>query len=256
MTETIEATRTSRAPRGRKAGPVAGGTAEGPEERPRRAPRGTQPLVIGGVPRVDLLPSEVHVHRRQRATVRRAWAGVVLVALVVGIGAGAASLARSSAADDLATAQAETLSLQQQQQQFRDVRTTESSSALLESAQTVGGATEIDWSETLAAVKAKLPAGVAITGVTIDSATAEDPYPQSDDPLQPQRVATVTLDATSATLPSVPAWITALGDLRGFADATADSVTKGNTSGDGYTVTLTIHLDEKAYDDRYATKKD
>lgn len=253
MTETIDAAPATRPVRGRKTGPIAGGPAD---VRPRRGPRGTQQLVIGGVPRVDLLPPEVHVHRRQRGNVRRAWAGVVLVALVAGIGAGAASLTRSAAADDLATAQAETLSLQQQQQQFRDVRTTESASALLRSAQTVGGATEIDWSATLAAIEDRLPAGVVITAVTIDSATAEDPYAQSDDPLQPQRVATVTLDATSATLPSVPAWISALRDLRGFTDATANSVTKGNTAGDGYTVNMTIHLDEKAYDDRYAEKKD
>lgn len=253
MTETIEAAPRSRPARGRKSTPVAGPPAASTKGR---VPRGAQQLVIGGIPRVDLLPSEVHVHRRQRATVRRAWAGVVLVALVVGIGTGAASLARSSAADDLATAQAETLSLQQQQQQFSEVRTTESASALLRSAQTVGGATEIDWAATLAAVEAKLPDGVAITGVTIDSATAEDPYAQSDDPLQPQRIATLTVDATSATLPSVPAWITSLRDLRGFADATANSVSKGDAVGGGYTVNMTIHLDEKAYDDRYAEKKD
>ncbi|MGD3261540.1 hypothetical protein QT366_22790, partial [Xanthomonas citri pv. citri] len=57
-------------------------------------------LVVGGSPRVDLLPREVHVARRQRAAVRRVWAGVVVVAVGVGIVAGWAVMDRSAAEQD------------------------------------------------------------------------------------------------------------------------------------------------------------
>lgn len=233
-------------------------TIESPSRRgstPRTpsAPRGraAQQLLVGGVPRVDLLPAEVHIDRRQRAVGRRAWVGVVVVAVVVGIGTGAATMSRISAEDDLTAAQAETTTLLQQQLQYRDVRTTESATTLLEAAQQVGGSTEVDWQKTLRSVQDRLPQGVSITGVSVDSATATDAFAQSDDPLQGQRIATLTFDARSATLPSIPDWLTAVHDVTGFVDANANSVTRDDESGQ-YTVNMTIHLDEKAFDGKYA----
>ncbi|WJY01264.1 hypothetical protein [Curtobacterium sp. 458] len=187
--------------------------------------------------------------------VRRVWAGVVVVAVGVGIVTGWAVMDRSAAEQDLRSAQDETTSLAQQQGQFRDVRTTESATTLLEAAQQVGGATEVDWSATLRSVQSKLPSGVQITGVTVDSASATEAYAQSDDPLQGQRIATLTFDARSATLPSVPDWLSAVRGVPGFVDANANSVARSE-DGSGYAVNMTIHLDEKAFDDRYAAKKD
>lgn len=223
-----------------------------------RRRRGRQQIVIGAAPRADLLPSEVHVHRRQRATVRRAWAGVVVVALAVGLGAAGAGMTKSAADTQLAAVQNETVSLLQQQRQFSDVRSTESATGLLEAAQQVGGSTEIDWSPVLGSVQSKLPAGVRISGVTVDSASATTAYAQSVDPLQGQRVATLTIDAKTTALPSVPTWLDAVATVTGFVDATANSVTRDDASGE-YTVNLTIHLDEKAFDGRFAAdseKKD
>jgi len=100
-------------------------------------------------------------------------------------------------------------------------------------------------------VRSKLPAGVQITGVTVDSASATEVYAQSDDPLQGQRIATLTFDAKSAELPSVPDWLTAVGGVRGFVDANANSVARAD-DGSGYAVNMTIHLNEKALDGKYA----
>ncbi|MFJ4219861.1 hypothetical protein [Curtobacterium luteum] len=251
MTETLEpSTARGRKPSQGRRSPAPGTTPSAP--RPSRNARAA--LAIGGVPRVDLLPSEVHVARRQRAVVRRVWAGVVVVACGVGIVAGWAVMDRSSAEQDLRSAQDETTSLAQQQGQYRDVRTTESASTLLEAAQQVGGSTEVDWASTLRSVQSKLPEGVRIAGVTIDSASVTEPYAQSDDPLQGQRIATLTFDAKSATLPSVPQWLSAVSGVSGFVDANANSVARAE-DGSGYSVNMTIHLDEKAFDDRYAAKK-
>jgi hypothetical protein len=240
-----------RTPRGSSAPAKSVGEESG---RPPRKTRGQQPLVIGAAPRADLLPTEVHVDRRQRAAARRAWAGVVVIAIAVGLGTAAAGVNRMSAQDDLVAAEAETATLLQQQLQYKDVRVAEHDSTLLESAQEVGGGTEIDWSATLSAVQRVLPADVVISGVSIDSATATQAYAQSDDPLQGTRVATMTIDAKSASLPSVPDWLTAVRAVPGFVDGTANTVALEDSG--AYVVNLTIHLDEKAYDNRYVVKKD
>lgn len=226
---------------------VAAETAER-VKRQRRTAGGE--LVIGGRPRVDLLPTEVLADRRSKRIVRRMWAGVLLVVVVVGIGAAAASLYAGQANDDLTDAQNQTLSLLQQQAQYKDVREAESGTALREAAQAVGGATEIDWKAYLGSVQSSLPSGVAITGVAIDSASPLESYAQADAPLQGQRIATLTIDAESPTLPSVPQWLDSVKGLTGFVDATANSVTLDETTGT-YTVNMTIHVDEQAYDGKY-----
>ncbi|GAA3341936.1 hypothetical protein GCM10017714_28050 [Curtobacterium pusillum] len=223
-------------------------------QRTKRQGRGaTQALDIGGVPRVDLLPTEVLVDRRQRAGVRRAWLGVVVVAVAVGAATVLASAAAMQADSKLSQARQETDSLQVQQQQYRDVRSAETQSELLRAAQSVGGSTEIDWQATLQRVQTSLPGGVTITGVQIDSATPLEAYAQATSPLQGQRVATLTIDAASPTLPSVPTWLDSVKNLPGFVDANANSVTL-DTSTNVYTVDMTIHLDEDVYDGKYDGK--
>jgi hypothetical protein len=229
---------------------IAADTAQRTKRQGRSA---SSALVIGGLPRVDLLPTEVLVDRRQRAGVRRAWLGVVVVAVAVGAAIVLASASGMQADSQLAEVRQETSTLLVQQQQYRDVRTTETQSELLRAAQTVGGSTEIDWQSTLQRVQNSLPAGVAITGVQIDSATPLEAYAQATTPLQGQRVATLTIDASSPTLPSVPAWLDSVKGIPGFVDANANSVTL-DSSTNVYTVDMTIHLDDDVYDGKYDTK--
>jgi hypothetical protein len=247
-----------RAPRGRaknEAGVERAIAADAAKRQKRQGRGASQPLVVGGRPRADLLPTEVLVHRRERAVVRRLWGGVVIVAVVVGLGGGYAGMEASQAAGDLARAQADTLSILQQQQQYSDVRTTESETRLIQAGQSVGGSTEIAWGDYLAKVQSSLPSGVSITGVNVDSASPTEAYAQSDAPLQGVRIATLSFDATSSTLPSVPDWLNSVKGLEGFVDANANSVTLDPTSG-SYTVNMTIHINEKAYDGKYSTDGD
>lgn len=249
MTKLLEPSK--RRDAGSNEGRIAAETAQRTKRQGRSA---ATSLVVGGVPRVDLLPTEVLVDRRQRAGVRRAWLGVVVVAVAVGAVAVLASASAVQADSALAEARQETDSLLVQQQQYRDVRTTETQSELLRAAQAVGGSTEIDWQATLQNVQSSLPAGVSITGVQIDSATPLEAYAQATSPLQGQRVATLTIDASSPTLPSVPAWLDSVKKIRGFVDANANSVTL-DTSTNVYTVDMTIHLDEGVYDGKYDQKE-
>lgn len=247
----------SRAGRSRRRGtapdPALRVAAESAERVKRQRRTTPSEIVVGGRPSVDLLPTEVLADRRSRRVVRRMWAGVVLVAIVVGIATAGASLLSSQAHDDLTHAQDQTLSLLQQQANYREVRDTEAATALREAARSVGGSTEIAWQPYLASLKASLPTGVEITGVAIDSATPLESYAQADTPLQGQRVGTLTIDAQSPTLPSVPSWLDAVKGLEGFVDATANSVTLDPTTGT-YTVNMTIHVDEAAFDGKYQDK--
>lgn len=212
--------------------------------------------IVGYEPRVDLLPGEVHVDRKQRAVVRRAWLVVVLVALVAVLGTGAAYKTSVEAASDLSATQDQTVGLLKQEQSFAEVKQVQAQAALIDAGREVGGSTEIDWGTTLERIQASLPAGVTITGVQIDSATPLQSFTQATAPLQGARVATVTVTASSTELPTIPLWITSLAKVPGFVDANANSVTLGADETGGYTTNLTIHLNTDAYDGKYAAKKE
>lgn len=214
--------------------------------RPRAA-KGA--AVIGAEPRVDLLPGEVHVERRQRTLARRAWLGVVVVGVAVALAAAGAGLNAVQSANQLAAAEGETNALLQQQQKYAEVRTTEQQSALIEAGQSVGGASEVDWSSYIAGLQTALPAGVTIASLGVDSAGPVAAYTQSSTPLQGQRIATITVTVTSQTIPSVPDWTDSLQGLRGYVDSSIASITKQSA---GYTADITIHINEKAYDGKYA----
>jgi hypothetical protein len=67
-------------------------------------------------------------------------------------------------------------------------------------------------------------------------------------PLQGPRIA--TLDLTVAMLQAdVPTWLTTLPTLKGFVDATPDSVTA--TTGGYYAVVVTLHINAKAVSGRF-----
>ncbi len=227
-------------------------TAPGRSTAPRsqNPEKRASPLVIGGVPRADLLPLEVLDGRRQRAVIRRAWIGVFVAAVVVAAGVGLATMDSMSAASSLRAAREEGTTLLQQQGQYSDVRKLEADIDTARAAQTVGGSTEIDWSAYLGNVQGSLPAGVSIVGVTIDSASPLEAYEQATTPLQGARVATLTFEADSPSLPSIPDWLDRLRSLPGFVDANANAVTLESSDGH-YTVDMTVHVSEKAFDGKY-----
>jgi len=248
MTETLD--KPAVASRIRKVRP-AKGAPDVPRGRVRTA--GKAALIVGGVPRADLLPTEVLVHRRQRATVRRAWLGVIVVAAVVALGVAVSAMDSASSATQLRSAQDEGTALLQQQGQYSEVRSVESRTSLAQAAQAVGGAPAIDWSTYLKKAQGSLPQGVSIVGVTVDSASPLESYDQPTTPLQGARVATLTFEADSPTLPSIPDWLDRVRGLPGFVDANANSVTLDSNTGH-YTVDMTVHINEKAFDGKYSEK--
>jgi hypothetical protein len=124
-------------------------------------------LILGGEPRVNLLPPEVVEQAKDRLLRRKlllATAGtVVLVLLAIG-GAGVYT---TSTTMQLAEAQAETAALLAEQSQYVAVRQVQAQVDTAHAARAVGGWTEIDWKAYLQGVRAALPADVGIDAVAV-----------------------------------------------------------------------------------------
>jgi hypothetical protein len=206
-------------------------------------------LILGGEPRVNLLPPEVVEQAKDRLLRRKlllATAGtVVLVLLAIG-GAGVYT---TSTTMQLAEAQAETAALLAEQSQYVAVRQVQAQVDTAHAARAVGGWTEIDWKAYLQGVRAALPADVGIDAVAVDSTSPLTVYPQPTAPLQSARVATLTVTLASPGLPTVPQWLEQLQGLPGMADVTAGSIAAGETG--GYTVVVTMHINADAFSGRF-----
>jgi cytoskeletal protein RodZ len=217
--------------------------------------RSTKPdvLLIGGEPRVDLLPPELLDQRKAAVNRRRLWLGVLLVLIIVLGGTGFATVQSIQSQAQLLAAQSRTQSLLAQQKKYLEVRQVQEDVSARTAAQEVGTSTEIDWKKYLTGVQGTLPATVTLTKVTIDSASPLIVYTQATVPLQGSRVATLSFTVETPNLPQIPVLLNALPSLPGYVDAVPGSVTRADTTG-VYTVNITMHIDEAAFSKRFAAK--
>lgn len=210
-------------------------------------------VAFASSPRANLLPPEITDNNRRRSVRSGLRVIVVLAVLVAAGGIGAAWYSQHTAQAGLSSANATTADLATQRESFADVVAAQSEIESGAAAVKVGGGTDIDWSPYLQKLQGTLPSGVTLTAVTIKSADTQSAFPQSTVPLEGARIATITFTAASTTLPSIPTWIDGLSSLPGFADASPNSVSKGDS---GYTATVTMNVNEKAYSNRFDTKKE
>jgi hypothetical protein len=206
-------------------------------------------LILGGEPRINLLPPEVVAQASDRSLRRKlilATAGVLVLVL---IGVGGAFVHATSSALRLVAAQTDTTDLLSEQSKYVAVRQVEAQVETALAARAVGGWTEVDWKAYLQGMRAVLPADVGIDAIAVDSTSPLTVYAQPTAPLQEARVATLTVTMVSPGLPTVPEWLDALHTLPGMADAVAGSITAGDTG--GYTVVVTMHIDSDAFSGRF-----
>ncbi len=211
----------------------------------------TANLVVGGESRVDLLPQELRDKRKGKVLRRRLGFLIVLIAVIV---VGISALVRAQAIQaksDLSIAQSNTKSILLQQRKYREVSEIQKQVSTIQAAQQVGTSTEINWKNYLISVQTTLPPNVTLDSVNIDSATPFASYAQASAPLQGERIATLSFTAISSTLPQVPQWLIALATLPGYADANPGSVTRTETG--SYSVNITMHINQAAFTNRFAT---
>lgn len=186
---------------------------------------GKAELVVGGLPRVDLLPTEIRERERDKVVRRWMIIGAGLTALVVAGIYGLASFVALQVQNELQLAQARTDDLLTRQLQYTDVRVVENELALSRAAARVGSSTEIDWTAYVAAATAALPAGGTITGVAVEGASPLETLTQPTVPLGAGRIATMQLTASFGGVPDYAAWLLSLADIPGSSEVMPGGLT-------------------------------
>ena len=240
----------------------------GPGNQPRRprmsasmevgtalVPRNLAPiegLVIGGEPRVHLLPPQVLINRRGKVIRRRLGFGVIVVVVLVAAGFGVASLTLANSQANLLTAQSQTSSILQEQAKYGDVLKVKADASSIQSSQKLATAQEILWAPFYSSFEATLPAGSSITSLSV---ALDDPFGATPvvasptGPVEGAHIATVT-GALNMPQESIAGWLDSLGSLKGFVDVTPNSVIA--SGGDIYTVSITMHVNSDILSNRFA----
>ena len=210
-------------------------------------------LVIGGMPKADLLPPEIKAGERARAQRRGLLAIFVLAVVVVGAGYLGANILAESSRAALALANSQTGAILAEQAQFAEVSEAQQGVDAVEAARMSAMSTEIDWGAQLDAVNATVPDGATLTALTVVSTSPVTPIDLPTSPLEGGRVAELTLTIETAELPDTAKWVEDLSLLSGFVDATPTSI----ISDQGViTVVVTLHLNSEIYWNRFAATEE
>lgn len=206
-------------------------------------------LVLGGDPRVELLPPEVALREKARGMRRLSIMVLVLVLLIVGGGYGVALYRNATEQAALSAAQAETAQLAAYAQKYAKVTSINDLIANVNEARTLGASTEVMWARVIDAVQSTLPAGASIESATMKGRAPWEPVLVPAGPLRAPLVATLSIIIASPTILNATTIVRSLVNVPGFADATPDSVTEESNV---FHTTVTLNIDEKALSGRFA----
>lgn len=209
-------------------------------------------LELGGVPRVHLMPPEFEERRKAEVLIRRLLAAGAAVLVVILLSVGAASLQLAVTNSALASEQARTATLATEQAKYAVVTTINSQTSQIESMQPQAATGEIMWEPYLALVGATLPADTTISAFVAELSSSSTPTTTAA-VLQAPHVATLKLTADSPQA-SVSDWLDNMSKLKGFVDATPQSVTLVKETG-RYTVQVDLFINEDALANQFDLKK-
>jgi hypothetical protein len=215
-----------------------------------KSKQGTE-LMLGGEPRVNLLPPEVAERAKARATRRLLALLVILSMVVVGGGVTAAYFYAVGAEARLVAAQERTQELLTEQLRYSDAtRLANLVEATIET-RALGTSTEIMWAEVIDQVTAFLPKDASITTLAAVGRAPWDPTLEPLGPLREPRVATLNIVVQSATILDGTALLRKLNSIEGFADASPDLVVVVEG---GVSTTITFNIDTEALANRFPAK--
>ena len=235
-------------------------TSDAQEPTPRQVPKGARAtrtqkasaalLTAGGIPRADLLPPEIRAAYRGKAVVRMLVILAVAVAVVVAGGVGYATIRSITSQAVLQLERDRSLDLLARQLDYAEARQIANKVDTAIAARAIGTATEIDWRAYLDEVSSTLPAGVSLTKLVIAPVIASvgggEGAAIAANPLQQAAVATITITATSVTVPDVEAWLNDLAGITGFAGIAPPATVAGSPTV-GYVVGLELLVNDQAY---------
>lgn len=208
-------------------------------------------LVVGGPPRVDLLPPEVRERERGRAAAGGAVLAVLVAAGVVGVGYAVGTVLNLTAQTHLDSVSNRTQQLLDEQKEYAEIQQIQGQLGLAGTAQRVGAASMIDWGIVVNAVSAALPG--TVQSFRGDVASPLEGFPQTTVPLQAPRLGAVQVTVHTATLPDVSAWLDALERLDFVVDTVPGTI---SVQEDGsYLTDLVIHFNDEAISNPFAPEE-
>jgi hypothetical protein len=216
----------------------------------RFARKSDSDLVLGGDPRVELLPPEVALREKARGMRLLSIMTLVLVFLIVGGGYGLARYRNATEQGALTAAQAQTAQLSAAARKYSKVTSINVLIGNVNEAKTLAASTEVLWTGVINQVHNTLPAGATIESATMKGRAPWEAALVPAGPLRAPRVATLTIIIASPTILDATAIVRSLVNVTGFADATPDSVTQDTS---GYHTTVTLNINEKALSGRFST---
>jgi hypothetical protein len=208
-------------------------------------------LVLGGEPRVILLPPKFALADRARAMRRYSILGLVILLVIVAGGYAYASYRNSFAGEALDAVQAQTQSIAVDQKKYAEATSVARLVSDITQAEAVSASTEVLWAGLIDAASGSIP-----PGTTLDSAVMTVPAPWEAalvpaGPLRQPRVATLSIVIASSTVPDAITIARSLDQVPGFADSTPDSI---ELKEGVYKTTVTLNVNEDALSGRFASK--
>ena len=199
-------------------------------------------LVVGGEPRVDLLPPEIRAARKTTAIRRVMTMILVGLVLVVAVATAGTSVLAGIAKSELEAEQAETANLFAQQQQYIEVRQNAQQIATIDAAFRVGNSTLVDWESVSNDLTAAFPAQTAVVALVLESATPLKGALQSSAPLAQDRIATLLYTVYTPTLVESEVWVRSIAPVEGVVDIEAQSVQRVDSPYVGYFTMINISI--------------
>lgn len=210
-------------------------------------------LVIGGEPRVHLLPAEIQVQKQGRAKRRGLVFALVAVVTTVVLGFALATLSLLVSNASLASETARAAGLLAASNKYGMVVQYQHHMNDITLAQPIAVKGEIDWQPFIQSLQQTLPSTMMITNLSASIDSARDAAAVATAPLQGSHVATIKINANDSTM-TISDWLDNLKTINGFVDATPGGVSRDASTGH-YLVQVSLHVDLKALSNRFQEKK-
>jgi Tfp pilus assembly protein PilN len=181
------------------------------------------------LPRVNLLPPEVHQARKLRRLQASLGAGVALVAVLAGGFYVMESSSAHQASHDLALVKAQSDKLNAQKAQYADVPRTLSAIDAAESARQTAMTDDVAWYRYLNDLSYVTPANTWLSqlSVNMQGQSAAGAAPATGGALSTPGIATITFAGTAKNHNDVAAWLDAIAKEKGWTDVYFTNSTAG-----------------------------
>jgi len=215
-----------------------------------RGKKDTSTLVIGGEPRIDLLPPEYKAQKENRRKIRSLILLAALVAVVCVAGyAYATGLALQSQVA-LAEEQAKTPALIREQGEYIEAQVAADQLADANNAKLVASSTEILWKPYVDLVYTKLPAGTSMQTYTVSSQSSVEAAAIPELAFESANVGTMIFAVTMSGVAQADELAVNLRTLPGLVDASVLSVIFDDTTLT-YTATVSMTFSDELFERRF-----